>query len=333
MELNPRSAHAEPVEASQHPPSGILLATAYPGNLARRRSQAGEEWLSASGRGFRLDPASPLARTEWLAIGDAQGEAKGARIVAAAALDLGDIERWLGARMERRQTVRWNADEARAEARLERRIGAIVLASAPDSEPDAAAVAALLLDQARRDLAALLPATLLARARHTGLDSLELEKLEDSTAVWLAPLLAGRRDLDLDRGQVANALLDLLSWDERQRLDRLAPREFVSPAGTTHAIDYAAPAGPTVELRVQALFGLDTSPVIGEALQPLLLSLTSPGGRPIQTTADLPGFWRGTWRDVVKEMKGRYPRHRWPDEPWAEKPSLKTKNAFSAGEK
>ena len=82
-----------------------------------------------------------------------------------------------------------------------------------------------------------------------------------------------------------------------------------------------------MELRVQALFGLDMHPVVGDGT-PLLLSLTSPAGRPIQTTADLPGFWRGTWRDVVKEMKGRYPRHRWPDEPWAEKPSLKTKNAF-----
>ena len=253
--------------------------------------------------------------------------------MAAAALDLGDIERWLGERIERRQTVRWNAGEARAEARLERRIGAIVLASAPDPAPDPEAVAALLLDQAQRDLAALLPATLLARARHAGLVSLMQDKLADTTATWLAPLLSGRRDLDLDRGQVANALLALLSWDERQRLDRLAPREFVSPAGTTHPIDYAASAGPTVELRVQALFGLDASPVIGEPHRPLLLSLTSPGGRPIQTTADLPGFWRGTWRDVVKDMKGRYPRHRWPDEPWAEKPSLKTKNAFQRTEK
>ena len=85
-----------------------------------------------------------------------------------------------------------------------------------------------------------------------------------------------------------------------------------------------------VELRVQALFGLDRHPTVGQPPRPLLLSLTSPGGRPIQTTADLPGFWRGSWRDVVKDMKGRYPRHRWPDTPWTEAPSLKTKNAFEA---
>ena len=328
-----RQSQIEPVEPAK-PPLGVLLATAYPGNLARRRGPSGEEWLSASGRGFWLDPASPLARATWLAIGDAQGEAKGARIVAAAALELADIEHWLGRRIERRQTVCWNAGDARAEARLERRMGAIVLASAPDPAPDAAAVAALLLDQAQRNLAALLPATLLARARHAGLDSLALDQLADTTATWLAPLLAGRRDLDLDRGQVTSALLALLSWDDRQRLDRLAPREFVSPADSNHPIDYNSPAGPTVQLRVQALFGLDTHPAIGEhAGEPLLLSLTSPGGRPIQTTADLPGFWRGSWRDVVKEMKGRYPRHRWPDEPWTEKPSLKTKNAFQRAEK
>ena len=241
--------------------------------------------------------------------------------MAAAALDFADVERWLGERIDRRSTVRWNAEEARVEARLERRIGAIVLGSTPDPAPDAAAVLGLLRERA--DPAALLPKGLSARLRYAGIEP---------AADWLDPLLEGRRDLAIEPVVVAREILDRLSWDERQRLDRLAPRAFVSPAGTAHPIDYAAPAGPTVELRVQALFGLDTHPAIGDGT-PLLLSLTSPAGRPIQTTADLPGFWRGTWRDVVKEMKGRYPRHRWPDEPWAEKPSLKTKNAFQRTEK
>ncbi len=115
-----------------------------------------------------------------------------------------------------------------------------------------------------------------------------------------------------------------------ESLDRLAPAQFTSPAGTSHAIDYDDDGGPSVEVRVQALFGLASHPMFGQPPQPLLLKLTSPGGKPIQTTRDLPGFWRGSWRDVVKDMKGRYPRHRWPDEPWAEDPSLKTKNAFEA---
>ena len=303
------------------PPLGILLATAYPGNLARRRAAAGEEWLSASGRGFRLDPASPLARAEWLAIGDAQGEAKGARITAAAALGLADIERWLGERIERRSTLRWNASERRVEARLERRLGAIVLAEAPDPSPDPEAVAALLREQA--DPAELLPHGLAARLRYAGIEPPD---------GWLDSLLVGRRDLDLAPGAITQAVLGSLSWEERQRLDRLAPKDFVSPAGTGHPIDYAAPAGPTVELRVQALFGLDAHPTIGDPPRPLLLSLTSPAGRPIQTTADLPGFWRGSWREVAREMKGRYPKHRWPEQPWLEKPSLKTRDAFQRAE-
>jgi ATP-dependent helicase HrpB len=228
--------------------------------------------------------------------------------------------------------ARWNDGAGRVEARLERRIGAIVLASVPDPAPDEAAVGAILLERALADLGSLVPTGLIARARHAGIEALGLAALTRAAEEWLVPLLSGRRDLDLEPGRVAASLLDRLNWDDRQRLDRLAPREFVSPAGSTHPIDYAAPAGPTVELRVQALFGLDAHPAIGQPPRPLLLSLTSPAGRPIQTTADLPGFWRGSWRDVAKEMKGRYPRHRWPDQPWAEKPSLKTKNAFeSAG--
>ena len=303
------------------PPVGVLLAVAYPGNLARRRASSGEEWLSASGRGFRLDPASPLARADWLAIGDAQGEAKGARILAAAAVGLEDIERWLGERIERRSTLRWNAGERRVEARVERRLGAIVLAEAPDPSPDPAVVAALLHEHA--DPAELLPRGLAARLRHAGIEPPD---------GWLDLLLAGRRDLDLAPAAVAHAVLGALSWEDRQRLDRLAPKDFLSPAGTAHAIDYAGPAGPSVELRVQALFGLDTHPTIGDPPRPLLLSLTSPAGRPIQATADLPGFWRGSWREVAREMKGRYPKHRWPEQPWLEKPSLKTRNAFQRSE-
>lgn len=299
---------------------------ALPDNVARRRDPSGESWLSAGGRGYILDPASPLASAEWLAIGDAQGQAKGARIMAGVALTAEEVEQWLGERMERRSTLRWNESEGRVEARLERRLGAIVLASGPDAKPDPQAVGALLLDTARERLPDLLPPVLLARARYAGLDALSPERLAEEAEDWLAPLLHGRRDLEVPKGALTDALLARLDWDSRQRLDRLAPREFASPAGTTHPIDYAHEGGPAVEVRVQALFGLDRHPMVGDT--PLLLELTSPAGRPIQTTRDLPGFWRGSWRDVAKDMKGRYPKHRWPDEPWKEAPSLKTRNAF-----
>ncbi len=305
-------------------PLGILAALALPDNLARRRDGSGESWLSAGGRGYTLDPASPLATAEWLAIGDAQGQAKGARITAALPLTGDDVERWLADRAERRSVLRWTGE--RVEARLERRIGAIALASGPDPAPDPDAIVDILVGKAVDNLGKLLPASLLARARFAGIEALDEERLAKEAGEWLAPLLAGRRDLDVPKGALVDALLARLPWDERQRLDRVAPREFATPAGTHHAIDYSGPDAPSVEVRVQALFGLDRHPMIGDA--PLLLKLTSPAGRPLQATRDLPGFWRGSWSDVRKEMKGRYPKHRWPDEPWTEAPSLKTRNAF-----
>lgn len=312
-------------------PLAVLLAKARPDFVARRREASGEHWLSAGGRGYSLDPASPLARSEWLAIGDAQGQAKGARITAALPLDATQVEQWLADRIERRSVARWAND--RVETRLERRLGAIVLASGPDPDPDRAAVDHLLIERARENVAALVPEDLLARARFAGIASLSPHTLAQSTETWLLPLLRGRRNLEIAPHKVAEAILNLLDWETRQRLDRVAPRYFSSPAGTTHPIDYAGDDAPSIEVRVQALFGLERHPMVGEhGNVPLLLKLTNPAGRPIQSTRDLPRFWRGSWQDVRKEMKGRYPKHRWPQSPWTEKPSLKTKNAFSGSD-
>lgn len=315
------------------PPLGAILAEGFPDMIARRRDPSGEQWLTAGGRGLRLDPASSLIRAEWLAVGEAQGEAKGARITAAIALTEVEVQRWLGHRIARRTTLKWIASERRVEALLEQRMGAIVLATGPDTAPDTKAIAAFLAAKVQEEGLGLLPLSdgaqaLLTRAAHAGLAALSNEALRADVADWLLPLLGRRLDA-LDKGALHIALLNRLDYAERQTLDQLAPPQFSSPAGTSHAIDYADPGGPSVELRVQALFGLDRHPTYGQPAQPLLLKLTSPGGKPIQTTRDLPGFWRGSWRDVVKDMKGRYPKHRWPDEPWNEVPSLKTKNAFN----
>jgi ATP-dependent helicase HrpB len=121
----------------------------------------------------------------------------------------------------------------------------------------------------------------------------------------------------------------LLGYDLIRRLDRLAPAEFVSPAGSRHPIDYSAAGGPTVEVRAQALYGLKDHPSVANGRVPLTLAITSPAHRPIQTTKDLPAFWAGSWRDVAKEMRGRYPRHPWPDDPAAAPPTLRTKRASS----
>jgi len=315
------------------PPAGVLLAEGFPDNLAKRRDAGGEQWLCAGGRGLRLDPASPLARADYLAVGEAQGEAKGARITGAIALSAAEVQQWLAHRITRRPTLRWIADERRVEALVEARLGAIVVARGSDPAPDRAAIAAFLCEQIARsglDLLPLGPASrnLLRRARYAGIAALGEEALLASLDEWLAPLLTRRLD-DLDPGRLHQALLGRLGWDDNQALERLAPAQFTSPAGTSHAIDYDDAGGPSVEVRVQALFGLDRHPGFGRPEQPLRLLLTSPGGKPVQTTLDLPGFWRGSWRDVAREMKGRYPRHRWPDQPWLESPSLKTKNAFN----
>ncbi|APE29051.1 ATP-dependent helicase HrpB [Aurantiacibacter gangjinensis] len=307
----------------------VCLALARPDFIARRRDPSGESWQSAGGRGLQLDPASSLARAEWLVIADAQGQAKGARITAAAELSREEVEQYLHDQIEERTIARWNNAENRVEARRERRLGAITLASGPAPDPDPQAFVDILVEKAVDRLGTLLPDGLLARARFVGIEALSQEALAARAEEWLAPLLNGRRNLDIAPDRFADAALGLLDWEERQRLDTSAPRNFTSPAGTTHSIDYTGDDAPSVEVRVQALFGLERHPMIGST--PLLLKLTSPAGRPIQATRDLPGFWRGSWADVRKDMKGRYPKHRWPEEPWAEKPSLKTKNAFSKG--
>jgi ATP-dependent helicase HrpB len=145
---------------------------------------------------------------------------------------------------------------------------------------------------------------------------------------WLPPLAAGKRGLrDVDPEALSGLLDGLLGWRGRKAVDRLAPHDFETPAGSRHSIDYEAEAGPTVTVRVQALYGLAEHPAVAGGRVALVLSLTSPAGRPIQTTRDLPGFWKGSWAAVAKEMRGRYPRHPWPDDPAAATATLKTKKA------
>jgi ATP-dependent helicase HrpB len=145
---------------------------------------------------------------------------------------------------------------------------------------------------------------------------------------WLAPLVVGKRGLrQIDALGFRQALEGLLGYEAMRAINRLAPIEFESPAGSRHAIDYAAPGGPTVEVRAQALYGLSEHPTVAGGRVPLTLAITSPAHRPIQTTKDLPAFWAGSWRDVAKEMRGRYPKHPWPDDPASASATLRTKKA------
>lgn len=308
-----------------------LLALAYPDRVAKRRDAKGENWTSAGGRGFRLDPADPLARAEWLAIADVQGAASGARILSAAALTEGEVTALFADQMAERAHISYNPKSGRVEGRRARRLGAITLSEGQNVAIDDVAAADAMLSAVRAHGLSLIPfgegaQGLRERAAYAGEEALSDEALLATLDQWLAPILSGkRRFADLGQDALRNALTGALGWEAAQRVDTIAPAHFTSPAGTTHAIEYAAEAGPTVTLRVQALYGLDQHPVVGTNRTPLLLALTSPAGRPVQVTRDLPAFWRSSWRDVQRDMKGRYPRHHWPDEPWTATASLATK--------
>lgn len=318
----------------------LAIALAFPERLSRRRDSTGEQWQSVGGRGFRLDPASPLARSEWLAVAEVAGAASGARILSAAELDMADVEALYGDRIEAFTSVRFDPATAAISATKGRRLGAIRLSSAPDPKPDQAAIEAGLLDAVRRHGVAILPWSdsaigLRRRAAFAAAHDAAVPSLSDAALIeridqWLPSLLTGQRRLDaIDAGALRNALDGLLGYDAGRAIERLAPTHFHSPAGAAHPIDYAAPGGPTVEVRAQALYGLKQHPTVAGGRVPLTLAITSPAYRPIQTTKDLPAFWAGTWREVAKEMRGRYPRHPWPEDPASAPPTLRTKRASS----
>lgn len=326
------SPHARTVPGSDGAIASCI-ALAFPDRVSKRRGADGADWISAGGRGFRLDPASSLARAEWLAVAETQGSAAGARILSAAVIDQADVETLFADEIAIARTVTFDPTTGSVTATRERRLGAIRLTRGPDSQADPEAIATALLEGVRAHGLSAIPwgeaaQHLRQRAGYaTGID-LSDAALVDRLDDWLPALLPGRRRLaDLDKGALHTALENLLSWDERRRIDAEAPSHFQSPLGTSHAIDYAAEGRPAVELRVQALFGLARHPMIGAT--PLVLRLTSPAGRPIQTTRDLPGFWAGSWAAVAKEMRGRYPRHPWPENPAEAAPTLRTKRAGS----
>ncbi len=331
--LAERWSKLAPAPIANAPGGGIevAIALAFPDRIAKRRDASGENWASAGGRGFRLDPTSPLARSEWLAVAETAGMAAGARILSAAAIDRATVEALFADRIVTRRFVEFDPATGGVTAARETRLGAIRLASGPDAAADRAEIEAALLEGVRKYGLALLPwpdsaKALRTRAAYAGIDALSDEALIERLHDWLPPLLSGKRRLDSVEG-LTNALEGLLGWDALQQVNRHAPARFESPAGSSHAIDYAAEAGPTIELRPQALFGLADHPTVGTNRVPLVLSLTSPAGRPIQTTRDLPGFWAGSWSAVAKEMRGRYPRHPWPDDPAGAAATLRTKKA------
>ena len=322
---------------------GPCIALAFPDRVAKRRGSDGADWLSVGGRGFRLDPTSPLAREDWLAVAEVSGTAAGARILAAAPIDQATVEALFADRISSGTELQFDPATASVRASHGRRLGAILLSGGRDSRADPAAIEAALLEGVREHGLGLLPwsdaAMSLRRRAHfarrfdPAIADLSDEALIAGLDSWLPLLLDGRRSLrDVDReGAERSACGACLAGRAARPSTGWRPAISRSPAGSRHAIDYEAEAGPTVTARVQALFGLSDHPMVANGKVPLVLALTSPAGRPIQTTRDLPGFWRGSWTAVAKEMRGRYPRHPWPDDPASADPTLKTKKAAARG--
>ena len=327
---------------------------AYPERIAKNRG-AGGAFLLANGRGANVDPTSALARAPFIAAAEVTGTAAQARIVLAAALDASEIEAQSADRIESREEIVFDAASGSLRARRLRRLGAIVLAEQPmpvaPSEETARvladAVARLGVDrlpwtkslQQWRDRVGFLRRVDLAATREREVagstsakaDGDEWPDLSDaalaaSAADWLVPALAGKTALSsLQSDALADALHGLLPWRLSRRLDAEAPTHFSAPSGSVVPIDYAAEEGPKLAIRVQELFGLDRHPTIAAGRVAVVVELLSPAQRPVQVTRDLPGFWRGSYGAVKAEMKGRYPRHPWPDDPLAAAPTRRAK--------
>ena len=315
---------------------GALIALAYPERIARSRGADGT-FLMANGRAASLDPADALAREPFLAVAEVAGRAARARILGAAPLRLDEIEAQHAASASGREETLFDVASARLQRRVTRRLGALVLAQRVlPVVPDASGAALLARGVVHLGVARLpwsaAQRRLRARAgflRHTGdatLPDLSDRALASDDGAWLAPFVEGRTALaEITPDDLDAALAALLPYDVRRRLDRDAPDRFVTPAGSDLAIDYEADGGPCLDVRVQELFGLREHPRVGKARLPLTLRLLSPAHRPIQITRDLPGFWRGSWAAVRADMRGRYPRHPWPDDPAAALPTRRAK--------
>ena len=304
---------------------GALLALAFPDRVARRREEAGR-FLMRSGRGVRLDRRDPLAQAEWLAVAAVDDAGREGRISLAAALDDDSVAALLAAQAVRAAEIRWDADRAAVVARRVERLGEIVLAGHPLREPDPAAVASALLDGIREAGLAVLPWSPAGRSLRQRMaflhhhdegwpdvgDAALLERLE----AWLGPELAGlTRPGALAPAALERALRSLVDWSRHGDLDRLAPERLTVPTGSRIAVDYADPDAPTLAVRLQELFGLAETPRIMGGSVPVVIELLSPAQRPVQVTRDLASFWREGYFDVRRDLRGRYPKHHWPDDP------------------
>jgi ATP-dependent RNA helicase HrpB len=316
---------------------GALIALAFPERIAKNRGSGAGAFLLANGRGASLDVASPLAREPFLAVAELAGSAAQGRILSAAPIGLAEIEAHFADRIVAREDIAFDAASLSLRGRNSRRLGAVVLGERPVPVLADANSAKLLAESLANLGIERLPWTgalkqwrdrvmFLRQSEGAGWPDLSDTALAASAGEWLAPALAGKTALaELSADEFAAAIGELLPWPLRRRVDAEAPTYFEAPTGTRVPIDYASEGGPKIAIRVQELFGLDGHPAIAGGKVPLTIELLSPAQRPVQTTRDLPGFWRGSYAAVRGEMRGRYPKHPWPEDPIAATPTRRAK--------
>ena len=326
-QLAERLARALPMQSLREGSTGAgtLLLHAWPDRVAKARGERGR-FVLANGSGAMLDAADPLAGAAYLVVADMQGKAQNARITAASAVEETDIRTVLADRLETRRDTAFDRDRRTVRVRETVRLGAVTVSERMLPAPSGEEANAALLEALRTHGLSLLPWSKEAEALrhrlawlHSGLgapwpdvsDAALVDRLED----WLLPFLTGEASLAaIAPGTLAEALTSLVPHDLQRRIAALAPTHFEAPSGSRVPIRYEGEA-PVLAIRVQELFGLDRHPSIAGGTVPLTLELLSPAHRPIQTTRDLPGFWRGSWADVRADMRGRYPKHVWPENP------------------
>ncbi len=317
---------------------GKLLALAYPDRIAQVRTGVRGHYILANGRGAYLDPAAPLSTESWLVAVELDGERRNSRIFKAAAYNLSLFKEQFAGQTETVDVVEWDAERKAVAARRELKFGALTLQSEPLAAPDAEQVQNVLMQGIRQAGIASLPWTKALRSWQKRVNFLRRlfaeedewpnvsdEGLEANLENWLAPYVSGMTRLrDITAKGLEIALSNLLAYPQRKRLDEFAPAHFAVPSGSRIPIDYSGEM-PVLAVRLQEMFGLERTPTIAAGKHPLLIHLLSPAGRPVQITQDLAGFWKTGYPEVKKELKGRYPKHYWPDDPLQAEPTARVR--------
>ena len=307
-----------------------MAALAYPDRIGLRRKGDAPRWVLSGGKGAAMAPGLPLSEVRILVATDLDGDLREAQIRQAIALSEAELRALYPDRIVWSEQCEWSRREGRVLARRQERFGALVLSERPwpDAPPEAIARAAL---DGLRQIG--LPWTASARRLRARIVVAAAEGWPDATDAglmaraedWLLPHLTRlRSESDLRALDLTEALRGLLTWDQSQTLDRLAPASFETPLGRRIPIEYEGD-DPAIEVRIQEMYGTTVHPTVGHNRLPLRITLLSPGQRPVQVTRDLPGFWATSYADVRKDMRGQYPRHLWPEDPTAADPTLRAK--------